>query len=277
MKKRLLTLFCICLLVCILAGCNPPNDDFHIAFLNTGDSDCIIIEVSDTVIMIDTAYDFEYEKIKYYLDSSNISKIDYLILTHFDKDHIGSAASIIGSYQIGEIIAPNYAKVSEFYTALDLAVQSTATKYTKISEDKHIVLGSSRLWISAPKQNSYENENNFSLIVSLKYDNHSFLFMGDALKIRTQEFLADVDLAEWDYSLIKAPHHGDFSKPLRALCEASRLKYCVITTDSQENVAKKLIELNKELTIEPLYTFNGNIFVTQKDGNLSVSQNKIGV
>ncbi|NLB61197.1 MAG: MBL fold metallo-hydrolase [Clostridiales bacterium] len=272
MNKKLFTLIYICLLLCIFFGCEQPKKDFEIAFLNTGDSDCIIIEVSETVIIIDTAYDYNYDKIKTYLDSLKVGRIDYLILTHFDKDHIGSAAKIIENYQIGEIIAPNYEKISAYITALDSAVRSTKTNYTKISEDKLVELENGRLWISVPKENIYKDENNYSLIVSLKYEKHSFLFMGDALKIRTQEFLADVDLPEWNYSLVKAPHHGDYSKPLRALCEDSQLEYCVITTDSQDNTEKNLIKLNQELEIKPYYTFDGDIIVTLIDGNLSIAQ-----
>lgn len=271
MKGLVTTLILFCLMFSVL-GCAEQTPDFEIAFLETGDSDCIVIQTPDSVIMIDTAYDSSFEKIKTYLDNQQIAKIDYLILTHFDKDHVGSAASIINSCEVGEVIAPNYEKQSEYMTALSESMQAKKVKYSKISEDVNIELNGVRLWISVPQESYYENENNYSLIVSLKYEGYSFLFMGDALKLRTQEFVNYADFEEWSYCLIKAPHHGDYSKPIKAIYESCPLQYCVITTDMPDNVGNKLIELNKELDVKPFYTFNGDVFVAISNGELKVSQ-----
>ena len=105
-KHQSLLKLCFSFIVCTsfttLSACNrkqsinnlsvtsldPSNISLEVTILDTGKSDCIFIEIGDKTIMIDTGLDRNGEQILASLHEKGIDHIDYLILTHLDKDHI---------------------------------------------------------------------------------------------------------------------------------------------------------------------------------------------
>ncbi len=65
----------------------------RVTFLDTGKSDCIVMEAGDHVVVNDAADADDAGLIDAFLEKRQVETIDYLILSHFDKDHIGSAAA----------------------------------------------------------------------------------------------------------------------------------------------------------------------------------------
>lgn len=96
----------------ILKNDNNSNK-VNFYFFPLQDADASLITYKETVIMIDTGEEKDQEKIQEKLQDKKISKINYLILTHPDKDHIGNAQFLIQNYQIGTIFQTDYDKGSE--------------------------------------------------------------------------------------------------------------------------------------------------------------------
>ena len=99
-------LFCLLLL---LAGCGgrEKGADLQLTFLDTGKSDCIVIEAGESVVLNDTADADDAAAICAYLDERGTTRIEYVILSHFDKDHIGSAADLLYRYEVGCVLMPD--------------------------------------------------------------------------------------------------------------------------------------------------------------------------
>ena len=74
--------------------------NFKIYFFNAGKADCILISHNDKYIMIDTGEESLATEILTYFNNNKITKLDYLIITHFDKDHVGSASKIIDNIEV---------------------------------------------------------------------------------------------------------------------------------------------------------------------------------
>ena len=88
--------------------------DFSIYFFNAGKADAILINNNNRYIMIDTAEDKFSDNILKYFKDNNIDTIDYLIITHFDKDHVGGASKIIDNINVKNVFQSNYPKDSEY-------------------------------------------------------------------------------------------------------------------------------------------------------------------
>ena len=99
------------LLTAAFSGCGAENKEtyppFTVDFLSTGKSDCALIRMDELVILSDTADADDYETIARCLKSYGIKKIDYMILSHYDKDHIGAAAPLIRYYEVEKVICPD--------------------------------------------------------------------------------------------------------------------------------------------------------------------------
>ena len=88
--------------------------DFKVYFFNAGKADSILLEKNGHYILIDTGEDTLRDDLLRYFESNHIEKLDYLIITHFDKDHVGSASTVIDNLEIGEVLQSNSPKISEY-------------------------------------------------------------------------------------------------------------------------------------------------------------------
>lgn len=265
------------------AGSLTPGDAFvnaeHLLTMRifkTGKSDCILIKLDNTVIMIDTADANDYGMISDTLESLGISRIDHLILTHFDNDHIGSAAGVIEDFEVTNVYAPNYVRDSGLYRSMIEAVEKRAavTTFHKLNEDTEIALETGKLWINVSRvypDLSHEEpipedsmDNNLSLICGLSLGDFSALFMGDAEKARCEDFLKQTQYAG-QYDFVKLPHHGSHNKMLRDTLTTVAPKYGAICTDSVETIEMELVYLLRNLGALIYYSYNGT-FLLRTDG-----------
>ncbi len=243
-----------------------------IRVLETGKSDCILIKLDDTVILMDTADADDYAEISDTLESLAISSIDYLILTHFDNDHIGSAAKVIEDFEVAEVYMPNYVRDSGLYRSLIEALDENAgrTSVTKLNDDTEIALPTGKLWINVSRvysNLSHEEpipedsmDNDLSLICGISLGEFSALFMGDAEKGRCEDFLAQTQYAG-QYDFVKMPHHGNYNKALSDILANSGVKYSVICSDAFANIETKTVLLLRDLGALTYYSYNGTILL----------------
>ena len=91
---------------------NIENAPFEITFMNVGKADSIFLSIDDKNIMIDTGLNSTKDNVVSQLKEKNIDSIDYLILTHMDKDHIGGADAILNEFKVDNVIQADYSKDS---------------------------------------------------------------------------------------------------------------------------------------------------------------------
>ena len=245
---------------------------FRMTFLATGKSDCIVMEIGDYVVVNDTADADDGAAICAYLEERQVERITYLILSHFDKDHIGSAAVLLSEFEVDCVLMPDYEEDSEAYLMLLQALERTGTEERRLLEDYSFTLEDAAFYVNAPEEDAYENDNNYSLITTVTYKDTRFLLMGDAMKKRTGEFM-DSDAGQERYDLIKMPHHGDYNKKLAELFAIARPDYVVLTADeARQRVEEKTIELLEQSGCGVFYTDAGNITVLSDGSTVTLLQ-----
>ena len=231
----------------------------NIYFFNAGKADCTLITYEDKHILIDTGEETFYKDLDLYLNSNRINKIDYLIITHFDKDHVGSASKLIDNYEISNIYITNTTKDSEYYNNYVNSVKNKNIEPIIVKDDLDISFGDLQIIINGPNKIYEEDEsNNSSLITSITYKNKSFLFMGDAQNDRISDY---IDSHKGTYDVIKLPYHGNYQKQDKNIIESYKPKNIIISSNIYED---KLIDLlnNKRVT-----------YYKTGDGPVSISSN----
>ena len=91
------------------------NDDLNILFLYVGQADSTLIKLKDKVMIIDAGNNEDGMNISNFLKSEGISKIDYLVGTHADEDHIGGLDDIVNELEIGKIFMPKIGEDAKNY------------------------------------------------------------------------------------------------------------------------------------------------------------------
>ena len=244
-------------------------------FLKTGKSDAILLQVDGTVILVDTGETDDYGVISRCLYEYGISVIDYLVITHFDNDHIGTASAILENFTVETVFLPDYVRDSSLYRRMMETLELLPhTAARRVTEEVTVELSGGRMVIQPTAL--YEGgltlgkddedggdhaaeENNFSLITSVFFGQRSLLLLGDAEKERIQEFsAAGGEILRYD--LVKIPHHGDSNKALRELllgCEG--LRYCVVHVAERAQAETSLAAAIGKAGAEALYTCDGRI------------------
>lgn len=258
------------------SGCGEKKEKAkspcELTILNTGKSDCLILEMDGKTIVNDTADQDDYRLIMRTLENKGISKIDYMIISHFDKDHIGSAPELIRNMEVGCVIMPDFWGDSHLYQDMIAAIQETNTEQMLLDETYEFSTGEGSISINAPELSSYDDENNYSLITSVSYGEAYFLFMGDALKQRTEEFVNAMPVGQ-TYDLVKTPHHGDYNKKLKPIfANADASSVAVITAASDDTIETKLMTLLSDNQVETYITYNGTVTVDTDGHDITVTQ-----
>lgn len=245
------------------------KEELTVTFFDVGKGDCILVETTKGAIMIDTGYEENGDDIVKSLNEKGVDTLDYLILTHPDKDHIGGADIIINNINVKKIIETNCSVDSEDYLQYKQAAQNKKIDCLTLTSTKEISIGDTQLTIYPPLNSNYEGQNDYSLVTKMIYGKTDFLFAADAEETRIDEILRQIPNIK--SMLLKVPHHGIMKKNSQELFETVSSKYSIITCDKKkmyEDVTKMLQNLNSEV-----FTTKGGDIIVKSDGNnMFVSQ-----
>lgn len=232
-----------------------------INYLDVGQGDSSFIELPNgKTMLIDAGNPENGEDIRKYIKSKNYSKIDYLVATHPHSDHIGGMEKIIKNLEIGKIYMPEVAATTDIFydllTAIDnknLTIQTAKSGVNILSEDDLSID------ILSPAKERYEEINNYSAVIMIKYKNNKFLFMGDAEKIIEKE-IYDMDIKA---DVLKVGHHGSRTSSGKTFINKVSPTYSVISVgrdNSYNHPNKNVIQTLK----------NTNILRTDESGNITI-------
>lgn len=181
------------------------NSNFEVVMFEVGEADCHLIKYpyNKNTILIDTGkneYKIKNEVIPY-LKSIGIKKIDYLIITHGDEDHIGGSITLINNFQVKNVILNK-----ETFTDLEKELIKNLNK-KKIPYQINInKINISNHTIYLLNNTKYNNENDNSIITYFTYQKYKFLYMGDASITTEDNLLENYNLN--NISILKVGHHG---------------------------------------------------------------------
>ena len=181
------------------------NSNFEVVMFEVGEADCHLIKYpyNKNTILIDTGkneYKIKNEVIPY-LKSIGIKKIDYLIITHGDEDHIGGSITLINNFQVKNVIL-NKGTFTDLEKELIKNLNKKKIPY-QININK-INLSNHTIYLL--NNTKYNNENDNSIITYFTYQKYKFLHMGDASITTEDNLLENYNLN--NISILKVGHHG---------------------------------------------------------------------
>jgi competence protein ComEC len=249
-------LLALCLSGLLLAGCSgvvptegaaadtPANTTtvangiLEMHYINVGQSvSTLIIGPTGETMLVDTGHfhdDGEY--VLQYLQAHNIDRIDYMVVSHNDADHIGGNAAIINYYEteadgIGAIYDPGIAASTQTYNDyLDAVEEHSVTLYETRAGDVIPFQGVDIQVLGPPEpylENGARNEN--SIVLKLIHGETSFLLTGDAEDDQEAQ-LVDRYGDQLQATVLKAGHHGSASSTSGQLLDAVNPEVVIISS-----------------------------------------------
>ena len=270
--KSIISAILIIVIAFCISGCSVEikltdnSDNVRVHFLDVGQGDSIFIELTDGKSMLIDASTAEYgEGIADYIKDNGYSKIDYLVATHPHADHIGGMQDVVEQLEIGEIYMPKASSTTKTYKNLLKAIKAKGNKINTAKAGNTIYSDSSLgIDILAPNSDSYEEINDYSVVIKLVYGSKSFLFTGDAEKLSENEITADVSA-----DVLKVGHHGSSTSSSDKFIKRVNPEYAVISCgegNSYGHPHKETIKTLNKYDVEIFRTDTMGTIIAQTDG-----------
>lgn len=184
---------------------HTASSDMEVHFIDVGQGDATLVKCGDAAMLIDAGEDSKGTLIQNYLKKQGVEKLDYLVLTHPDSDHIGGAPVIITKFEVDRVFVSDFEKDNRTYRKLIQALDDKNIQAQTPEPGDEYALAEASFRILGPVK-SYDDSNNASLVLLLQNGENSFLFTGDAGEEAEQDMLdsgADVKA-----DVYQAGHHG---------------------------------------------------------------------
>jgi competence protein ComEC len=183
---------------------------------------------SGKAILIDAGNNADGNAVVSYIKSQGVKKIDVLVGTHPHEDHIGGMDTVVNSFDIGQIYMPRATTTTKTYEDVLAAISQKGLKITAAKGGQTIDVDPAiKADVLAPNSSTYDDLNNYSVVLKLTYKNTSFLLAGDAEDISEQEMVNKGYNLKAD--VLKVGHHGSDSSTTPAFLKAVSPKYAVIS------------------------------------------------
>lgn len=245
-------------------------DTLTVRFVDVGQGDGTIVEFPDgKTMLIDAGRDsMAAVAMNATLSADGRSQIDWLVATHPDADHIGGLPAVISANTVGSVWVPDCNHDTETYTAFLQAVSDKGLSIDAAARGKTIATGDNYsieiLWPDAG--DSFDDTNDYSVVIKVTYGKTTFLFTGDA----TTEDLLKADCGDID--VLKVAHHGSDTGTSPALLSALTPKIAVISYGLDNSYGHPT-----QAVLDALSASGATVYGTGAQGMITVTSDGVDV
>jgi len=253
--------------------------DLTLTFIDVGHGDSILVEFPKGKRMLidggglhEDRFDVGKNVIAPFLWKKKIQRIDTLVLTHPDPDHLKGLNFIASQFKIGRFWDNGLRGDSEFYLELEKTLQRRKIDRFPLNENinSQMINGVEISFLNPPAGSAgpvrHRNPaylNNQSLVMRLRFKNIILLLTGDVEKE------AEERMVRKGYPLgahiLKVPHHGSSSSSSLIFLEKVKPDHAIISGGE-----RTIGRLPHPEVIERYKRLGSKIFRTDKQGAITV-------
>jgi competence protein ComEC len=197
----------------------PETGDITMTLLDVGQGLSVVVQTTDHLLVYDTGAKFSAESdmgqrvLLPFLRSQGIAKIDSLIISHGDNDHIGGAASLMHGMDTEKVLSSVPQLLSAYAPTECVAGQSWLWDEVKFT-------------ILAPQQ-AFHSKNNNSCVLKIQSVHGTVLLTGD-IEAAAESWLVETYGEALKADVLVAPHHGSKTSSTAAFLQAVHPDYVLI-------------------------------------------------
>lgn len=237
----------------------PLLDECRVTVLDVGQGQCILLQSQGRTYLVDCGGDSDTvaaDTAAEVLLSQGISRLDGMILTHYDRDHAGGAGNLLQRIDTDLLLLPGY---DESGVGQDLAELTDGTMIF-VKEDRQLSCGDLQITVFGPIFAEASNEN--SLCVLFRTGNCDILITGDRSGLGERSLLRHAELPQVD--VLIAGHHGSQYSTCEELLDAVQPEVVVISVGENHygHPAQETLDRIREYTYEIYRTDqNGTVVI----------------
>ncbi|CZR97283.1 ComEC family competence protein [Clostridioides difficile] len=205
-----------------LSSSISSDKNVKIHFINTGNSDAILIQEGKTFSLIDGGDNDDENLMVDYLNKQGVKDIKYLIATHSHADHLGGLDSVVKNFNIENVFVSNGSAETKSYRDFINALVDKDLSPSVPLENKKFYLEDS--YFEVLNTNGGDTTNEQSLVLAYTNGKDKALFTGDAEEGTEKEILSKLSKVD----LLKVAHHGSRSSSSQAFLDKVDPEYAVL-------------------------------------------------
>ncbi len=256
--------FLLILLLIIHNNINLLIKEKLITYLDVGEGDSIVIKNNNHLFLLDTGgniYSNYSDNTMNYIKSLGFNKIEALILSHGDFDHMGEAINLVNSFRVEKVIF-NCGLYSDLEKELIQELDAKKIKYYSCINKLD------NLYFLKTRECDSENDN--SSVIYKELNGYKFLFTGDASITTEKEIMSRYNLPDID--VLKVGHHGSRTSSSKEFINEINPKYSIISVGKNNRYGhpnKEVLNVLKD----------SKIYRTDQDGSImfKIKNNKLSV
>lgn len=267
-----------CLPCFMLILCHIPSKQLEMTMLDVGQGDSIFFRTGKTTYLMDGG-STDIKKIGTYrilpfLKASGVGTLDYMIISHTDKDHINGLIEILeevreGQYHVKNLLLPQLITSDKPYKRIEhLARQCNIPIFYL---EKGTCWKKEKLYVTCLHPNKdflEEDKNECSTILSVKYGMVQILLTGDVEQMGEQEILPLLG----EHQILKVAHHGSKTSSTEAFLEKVKPKVALISCGKNNSYGHP-----HEEVLERMEEMNSKIYNTCINGSICIKSDGMKV
>ncbi|KXT83640.1 Late competence protein ComEC, DNA transport [Streptococcus oralis] len=190
-----------------------------------------------------------------YLKSRGVDKIDQLVLTNTDKEHVGDLLEVTKAFHVGEILVSKGSLTQKEFVA---ELQATQTKVRSVAAGENLPIFGGYLEVLSPGKIG-DGERDDSLVLYGKLLDKHFLFSGNLKERGERDLLKQYPDLEVD--VLKVGQHGSKTSSNPAFLEKLNPEITLISAGKNNRT-----KLPHQETLTRLETINSKIYRTDQNG-----------
>lgn len=236
------------------------TSDLEVHFLDVGQGDCILLICEGKSMLIDAGDNSMGQTVADYIQYQKIDRLDYVVATHPDADHIGGLDDVLEDISCGEVIMTDDKKDTKTYDeVVDIIEEKNIEKHEPQSGEI-FDFGCSTVKILGPVADN-EDMNDNSIVLQVTHGEKKFLFSGDAQSEEMEQICDSGD--DISSNVYKVAHHGSKGSASERFLDSVNPEYAVISCGEDNSYGHPHQEIL-------LYLRNNNIalFRTDEQGTI---------
>lgn len=250
--------------------------ELEINYIDVGQGNAALIKINNKTILIDGGNRSNSRYYYNFIKNKNIKKIDYMIVSHYDEDHISGLISILENYEVSNVLCPDYKKDTKIYKSFKNSLKKSKANIIYPKKGDNFNISDARIKILWPNEYKNNIDNDNSIILKLIHGNMSFLFTGDAsINIENQLIYSGFNLKS---DVVMLGHHGSKYSTSNEFLEEVDPKLAIISVGNNNRYghpSNRVLKLLNNKNIKFLRTdIDGDITIKCDGNKIKVNTNK---
>ena len=267
-KKAILPAACACALgLCLslwLGYVDGGTRSLQMTMLDVGQGQCLLFEDAGATLMYDCGGDGDErsgEEAARFLLSRGISRLDVLVLSHYDRDHAGGVCQLLGRIDVGLLCLPDTPDESGMRSQIKQAAADRGVEISYVNFDMKLSFSGAGARLFAPVSDGTDNEASVALLVS--QGEFDILATGDMPASAERLLLSRHHLP--DIEVLVAGHHGAGSSTCNTLLERTKPETVLISVGKSNSYGHP-----SEQTLARIESAGAQVLRTDQCGNITI-------